>query len=174
MGNLPEPATLRSICDAQRKVDRDIDTFVMSVQSKNHRRRRGCFCSTPNGFTSVMTHRRGCPYFVPNQRVKTIQSQYKFCSRFLSYSINVSLSITTGAGGFAISPNLAFRAIVRDSPPFALIEKATESLRYEAGGLEVLKDLRVKLLRLFQEGKASPTDTGPYGDTIFHVRIYLR
>jgi hypothetical protein len=50
---------------------------------------------------------------------------------------------------------------------------ADESLRYEGGGLEVLKDLRVKLLRLFQEGKASLTDTDQYDDTIFHVSIYL-
>lgn len=98
----------------------------------------------------------------------------KLCNRFLSYAVDVSLTITTGAGGFAISPNLAFRAIVSDSPAFELIVDAIQSFRCQGGGLGLLKNLRVTLFRLFQEGKASPTDTDVYGDTIFHVGIYLR
>ncbi|GLI75175.1 hypothetical protein PoHVEF18_003428 [Penicillium ochrochloron] len=38
--NLPEPATLRSICDAQQEVDRDFDAFVTSLQSTKHRQMR--------------------------------------------------------------------------------------------------------------------------------------
>jgi hypothetical protein len=71
-------------------------------------------------------------------------------------------------------PKSNLQAVVRDSPAFRLVKDAKESLEYEAGGPEVLRDLRMKLFRLFQGGKASPTDVYLGGQTVFHVSTYLR
>lgn len=44
-----------------------------------------------------------CLQFISLQKVKRIRSHFKFCSRFLGGggSLGISLSIATGAGGFA-------------------------------------------------------------------------
>lgn len=153
----------------------------MNLQSRNRRIKKACFCVASGGFLSVITHEPGCPHFIPYQTVKTIQSRYRIFNNLLRYSIDLSLRITTGAGGFAISPNIAFHAVVKDSPAFILVEdhfrrfddesyspEGRENL-HERYGPQDFTDLRVRLLRLYQEGKASPTDVNLSSQTVFHV-----
>jgi len=122
----------------------------------------------------VITHQEGCPDFIPYNQVKTIQCRYQLCNRFLKYTSFASLRITTGADGFAISHNLTFFAKVATSPAFDLVDEAMRSVGFYKRGPEVLKDLRVKVLRPFREGKASPTDVDVDGRSLFHVSTDLK
>jgi hypothetical protein len=158
-----------------------MNRLVMDLQPRDHRIKKACFCVASGGFLSVITHKPGCPHFIPYQTVNTIQSRYRIFNKFLRYSIDASLHITTGAGGFAISPHIAFHAVVRDSPAFKLVNDHCSRLQFELYerrkkgdphnryGPQDSTDLRVKLLRLYQEGKASLTDVDIVGQTIFHV-----
>lgn len=87
----------------------------------------------------------------------------------MAFSMLTALTITTGAGGFAISPSLKFRAVVRQSPIFDVINIATQRVRKDDFET-IISDLRKELLHIFQEGTASPTDTDVRGDTVLHVR----
>jgi hypothetical protein len=81
----------------------------------------------------------------------------------------MALGITTGAGGFAISPYLKFRAVVEHSPMFDVIKNAQK--RVFRDNIEVIfSDVRKELLHIFQEGTASPTETDVHGNTVLHVR----
>ena len=144
-----------------------MNAFVM-LQSRSRRIKKVCVCVATGGFFSVVTHEPGCPHFIPYKTVKSIQSQYRICNSLLRYSIIISLRITTGAGGFAISPNIAFHAAVADSPAFILVRDNMRRFElkllgsyiaqtpHELYGPQDFTNLRVELLRLYHEGKASP------------------
>ncbi|KAJ6000745.1 hypothetical protein N7481_001154 [Penicillium waksmanii] len=75
---------------------------------------------------------------------------------------------TGGAGGFAISPNLAlFPVVPKDSPVFSLLMN-TEKTLGEGYDDVVLQDTLKGLLKLFRNHESSPLDTLPNGDTILH------
>jgi hypothetical protein len=80
------------------------------------------------------------------------------------------MSVTRGAGGFAISPWLQFRAVVsRDSPAFALLDYWSPKIIAENDIIKCAEQILKQLYQLFQEGKASPTDILPHGTTLLHV-----
>jgi hypothetical protein len=80
-----------------------------------------------------------------------------------------SLQIAIGAGGLIISPKLEFQPVVPyDSPAFTLLRTVEAS--FKLGFNEsVIQDTQKMLFELFREGKASPSDTLPNGQTILHV-----
>ena len=96
------------------------------------------------------------------------------CSNFLARAVEASFSLTRGAGGTALSPNLQLRCLVAyDSRAFALIR---EDFPGDVPGDMTLDDMkivasqRVQILRqMFQDGKASPYDVDIDGNTLLHV-----
>lgn len=82
----------------------------------------------------------------------------------------MALGITTGAGGFAISPYLKFGAVVEHSPMFDVINNALDRVIRRDNIEVIVSDVRKELLHIFQEGTASPTDTDARGNTVLHVR----
>jgi hypothetical protein len=104
------------------------------------------------------------------ERTTLFVKRWTFCNRFLSYTIRISLEITQGAGGLAISPHLQFRATVpRHSPIFRLLSSTQDSLRSKSVGI-TLENTQKKLFELLRDGKGSWSDTLPDGNTILHVR----
>jgi hypothetical protein len=115
-------------------------------------------------------HKAGCSLYIPGQKTRILQARQTFCNRLLKFSIVASLNITTGAGGFAIGPQLKFRAVVpEDSPAFKLIFDSRKSILLSRNIKSKLQDIYKKLLQLYQDGRSSPTDTIPGGSTILHV-----
>jgi hypothetical protein len=118
----------------------------------------------------VPAHKAGCPLYIPGQKTRILQARQTFCNRLLKFSILASLNITTGAGGFAISPQLHFRAVVpKDSPAFKLILDSRRSLINGKNIKGILQNIYKKLLQVYQDGRSSPTDTIPGGLTVLHV-----
>jgi hypothetical protein len=102
-----------------------------------------------------------------------VGAKYIYCSKVLGHSIAVELSLTRGAGGFAISPWLQLRAVVaKDSPAFALLSYESELRKAKNDISGRVKCILKQLHQLFQEGKASPTDVLPDGSTLLHVSTF--
>ena len=91
---------------------------------------------------------------------------------FLSRVIDYAFTITSGAGGFAISPQLTVLRVV-DNGGSAMRE--VESLVYSAirakgeESAQRLGDGIGRLRSLFCAGQASPFDVDPEGRTLLHV-----
>ena len=85
-----------------------------------------------------------------------------------------TFSITSGAGGFAISPQLSvIRVVDRErSPAFVQVNYSTDVLvemYQEERVVHRLRDVIETLRGLFSAGEASPFDVNQYGDTLLHV-----
>jgi hypothetical protein len=114
---------------------------------------------------------QACPVHDRHEHTTLFLKRWTLCTRFLGYAIQISLDITKGAGGLAISPHLEFRATVpTDSPIFRLLSNTEEVLKSDTVG-RILENTQQKLFDLLREGKGSWSDTLPNGNTILHVRI---
>ena len=86
--------------------------------------------------------------------------------------IDYTFSITSGAGGFAISPQLTIVRVVRwDSPAFLQVQQLFANLLVgsEREMVQAPKYMIKKLHRLFCTGVASPFDVDQDGRTLLHV-----
>ena len=172
-----EPAPLGSFIVEHQKIGHDIYKLANQAQRRRRRAQTRCICSNPNfpfckdqPNLATLSHKEGCPHYILGQKIQVVQSTFTVCSRFLAFSMLTALTITTGAGGFAIRPDLKFRAVVRHSPMFDVIDIATERWDRSDDFETIISDIRKELLHIFQEGTASPTDTDVYGNTVLHVR----
>lgn len=87
---------------------------------------------------------------------RVLKKRVQLCSRLLQLSLTVSLAITQGAGGCAISPIIRYRRFLDFTK--------TDLLNKQDTG-----DLLAALKLLFESGKARPTDVNEKGETILHV-----
>lgn len=167
---LPTPAKLQSLLDDQKRIAQVIESLTLPTQDPNLRNRMS-LCQTQPASRSRRSHSR------TKQNVKTFRARYIVCNKLLGFFVEASLNITTRAGVFGIGSRLVFRAVVSDSPAFRVIREASEVwLRNESHTREdrevmLIKETSVKILRLFQEGKASPSDIDPHGNTALHVSV---
>ena len=98
---------------------------------------------------------------------------------YLRRVIDYTFSITSGAGGFAISPQLTVVRVVDmwDSPAFILVLDLFSVLlnNAEQGVADYLENAIENLSRVFCTGYASPYDVDQYGRTLLHVsQSYLK
>lgn len=166
------PALLRSLLDQQQMVGEYAGSMVAERQPRRAegliqctccRRSQSAFSSRKESWSQL------CPTHNQNERTALLFKRWTFCNRLLGYSIQLSLNITKGAGGFSIAPLLEFRAIVpMDSPIFRLLFNAEKGLRSGAAG-PTLEQTRKNLLEFLREGKGSCLDTLSDGNTILHV-----
>lgn len=186
-----EPALLATLCDSHHDLRRDTLSVLQSgIRQKIRKPRpalsKGSFCSckgrtrTSESYISTRSlsafwsrktqHLPYCPLYARGERTDILGAKYTSCSKALGNSIAVAISITRGAGGFAISPQLQFRAVVsNDSPAFALLSYES-AFRTPMKDVDKRADLILKqMYQLFQDGKASPTDVLSDGRTLLHV-----
>ena len=115
-------------------------------------------------------HDRDCPLSACVESFWSIRLSLACCSKFLAKAVEASLSLTRGAGGTALSPNVQLKCLVPyDSPAFALIkEPYPDDMTFD--DIKIVASQRVQILRqMFQDGKASPYDVTIDGDTLIHV-----
>lgn len=170
-----EPALLKSLLDEQQNFDKDQDALVIKQPLQLQRSRLRCTCPRPGAASSAQPapHRPGCPYSLPSKTVLSLGKRWTICNWLLKVSVNASLEITRGAGGFAISPILQFRTIVSErSPAFSLLLDARGKHWPQECHINT-QDISRQLFKLFQDGKASPLDTLPDGDTLLHVSEFF-
>ena len=86
--------------------------------------------------------------------------------------IDYTFSITSGAGGFAISPQLTVIRMghVYHSQAIFVIAELLSSMSFEEEGVcDLIEDAIEKLRGLFCAGDASPFDVDQDGRTLLHV-----
>jgi hypothetical protein len=119
------------------------------------------------------THLPQCPFYTSPQQVRKLGARFHSIGYLLSTAILATVSMTTGASGFSITPHLSFKAVVpSNSPAFALFSRDNyqKSLnRRSATAGQILDSIMPRLLRLFAEQQASPTDVNEFGESLLHV-----
>lgn len=118
-------------------------------------------------------HEKGCPLRILPRKKTTIGMKYSHCGLLLSQILSFSISISRGAGGSSISPNLTFRATVSDASPAFSLLSFDEMIKVSTQNIDYLKWATQKLYCLFREQKASPSDVNTRGETLLHVSDYL-
>ena len=139
----------------------------------------GCPCpscsrsNSTQAFQNARMPSLGCSYSASKKSVISLQMRRTFCNFFLNFSIRASLEVTTGAGGFSISPNLDVYPVVSDSSPAFKLLSERDSMIWGGNMEGVLQDILKNLAQLFQDGKASPLDTLADGTSLLHVSSSL-
>ena len=125
--------------------------------------------------TSSVHHDQDCALFRSTyfEREDSWQLRLMCYRGLIGRVVQASLQLRRGAGGFSINPSLScIRVVDRlKSPAFQLI--LYSFLRFqinrETDFVAMMRKLIRDLQRLFQDGRASPRDVTPSGETLFHV-----
>ena len=126
-------------------------------------------------FLNSLTHHKDCVCFQKCQNSTEIGLRVAFSGFFLHGAIQAAMSMTRGSGGFSISPALLFNYVVSSrTGPFLLLSTPLYDKAFRRDGTSV--DIRIalevrkrKLVRLFHQNKASPSDVDEHGNTVMHV-----
>ncbi|KAM0804469.1 hypothetical protein BDR22DRAFT_960096 [Usnea florida] len=117
-------------------------------------------------------HDRDCPLSVCVETSWSMRLSLASCTKFLARAVEASLSLTRGAGGIALSPNLQLRCVVPyNSPAFTLMrEPYPDDMTFD--DTKIAASQRMQILRqMFQEGRASPYDVCMDGNTLLHYAV---
>jgi hypothetical protein len=168
--------------------DNDIDSFApgpMQVNIRQHRilsrqigrvNHTSCTCRSrprkasyfrwPIDFSwdTRTGHDPGCLYTTFHPTVTDINLRFSLCGFGLRQKIHMSIAISRMAlGSFSVNPALTcYRIVPWSSPAFEVIQIYWRSPERIPG----------ELLKLFQDGKASPYDRLEDGITLLHVRCH--
>ena len=125
---------------------------------------------------SYSQHSYECPFYKKTRKTQSVRIRCMLPTWVLRRMIDYTFSITSGAGGFAISPQLTVVRVVNmwDSPAYIQVhELYTNSwLEAEQGVahcLENAENAMENLRRFFCTGYASPFDVDQEGRTLLHV-----
>ena len=125
-------------------------------------------------FSSSLTHRKDCMLSRELQETKQFGFRISCSGPLLQGAIQAAMSMTRGSGGFSLSPALTFNYVVRSGTgPFKLFENPFEYRWKSAANICAALDFqRQELIRLYQEGNASPGDVDENGNTVMHVSLW--
>ena len=122
---------------------------------------------------SYSQHSIKCPLYTITQKSQSVNVRCMLLPWYLRKMIDCTFSITSGAGGFAISPQLSvIRVVDRNrSPAFLQVDRLFEMLWLDStkGVVNLLQDAIEDLRRIFCTGYASPFDVDHDGRTLLHV-----
>lgn len=127
---------------------------------------------------TTKTHLKGCPLSKSSEQKQTHTLAVRtICAgRFLTKALEISSSLTHGAGGYSLASSIGLRTLLReDSPAFQLFDPVPWRLEREIRKIEEdeyldhMKEALQKLKIWFSEGKASPNDINVNGRTILQV-----
>lgn len=123
-------------------------------------------------------HVIGCPFAVLSTQETNSWSAgitFRAFQGLISTAVNVSLSITTGAGGFGVSPTFTCCQMRQNSPAFQVVDillLAYRTLQHKSTGEELNKlfERSVQTLKtVFTSRASSPFEIDTKGDTLLHA-----
>lgn len=121
-------------------------------------------------------HESGCFRSFQHRKVHIIAGKFNLLSLLLQFRLEVHRSPFSFARDLRVYPNFSIRSTVRrsDSQAFDLVYEASQLVRRQsAPELErTFRDCLVGLRKLFDEGKAWPTDITTHGESLLHVRKF--
>ncbi|KAL4965781.1 uncharacterized protein BDV14DRAFT_199554 [Aspergillus stella-maris] len=116
--------------------------------------------------SSIDSHRYDCPLFHRREVATLLGGKLTILTRYINYSASFHVAIVHDTTAFSIQPTITFRRVVNpDSPVFKTIENLLCTKNKNYG------NILLHLRHLFDEGKASPSDTLPNGRTLVHQAI---
>ncbi|KAH6632437.1 hypothetical protein F5144DRAFT_489559 [Chaetomium tenue] len=132
--------------------------------------------------TTVQGHLPGCPLgqAAGTNRSKMLNLRYTGLWRILNSAVQLSFGMTRGAGGWSISPSFTYYPTVdaKTAPAFrilTLLRSAMRFIAYKDPGPrtptrleELVARALVKLVTLFQTGKASPLAVDSENQSLVH------
>ncbi|RYP62588.1 hypothetical protein DL771_009667 [Monosporascus sp. 5C6A] len=118
---------------------------------------------------------------LPRHRHRSLGVKYTGAARLLNRAVNMAFSMTFGAGGFSIAPVFTYYATVdgQTAPAFQLLNIMRDAIHhFRDSGLTHWNTLGEtalkKILKLFRERKASPTDVDSMNRSLLHLTGHLR
>lgn len=117
-------------------------------------------------------HRSDCPSYQEAEHSRQLSIRLAYSGVLLAGAIQASLSITSGSGGYSISPLLSFTSIVPcDAPAFRIFDTDIPETLF-ASDLEATFASRLReLSRLYSSRKANPRDVDKDGNNVLHVGV---
>lgn len=149
-----------------------------------HRRRRYCACPPPPRMrddffskpswgayfeqTTISEHDAGCPFAKFSRKASTTKAGARFCVHLrglFSTLVDISMCLTTGAGGFSLSPGLRCVRILAERGPVSRLiygfvyPKLTSNVSGQAEKMaDRLLYMKRQITTCFEQGVASPYD----------------
>jgi hypothetical protein len=111
---------------------------------------------------------------------KSLRVSYDGLRRILSRAVDISMSLTTGAGGFSISPNITVRPMVDEtqSPVFQImrfmndIVHASHVKRLDERTTMQIVELGVhRVLQQYKSSRHSPYEVNHKGQSVLHLWV---
>jgi hypothetical protein len=158
----PMQATIRQ----HRILSRQIGRVNRNSCSCRPRPKKASYLRWPIDFSwgTRSVHNPGCPYTTFHPTVTDMNLRFSLCGFGLRRKIEISIAISRMAtGSFSVNPALTcYRIVQRSSPAFELMWTYRERVEL----------IPLELIKLFQDGKASPYDRLKDGSTLLHVRYH--
>lgn len=201
LGSRVPPSSLKQACDLYATDTNLIPESSRSIHKvpQPRRRRRHCKCPPrPNrrddflstaswgayfDQTTFSEHDVGCPFAKFARRSSTTKAGARFhlqLGGLFSTLVDVSMCLTTGAGGFSLSPSLRYVHILKDrSPVLQLIDEcfyskpASDVSGQENTMVDRLRNMRRQIATCFEQGTASPYDIDPILSTPYWIDLLL-
>ena len=209
LGSRVPPSSLKQACDLYATDTNLIPEFSRSINEVPQPRRRRRHCKCPprpkrrDDFLSTVSrgayfeqttfseHDVGCPFAKFARRSSTTKAGARFHLQLrglFSTLVDVSMCLTTGAGGFSLSPCLRYVHILAEEGPVSrLISDCflSKPTSHVSGQKETMVDkllhMRRQITTCFERGTASPYDIHPSVSVLywmvslnkFHVLFYI-
>lgn len=160
----------------QSTMDRNATQKRTSIQAKHQSSALSdslCSCSA----NRPGKHESGCFRSFQHRKVHIIAGKFNLFSLLLQFRLEVHRAPFSFARDLRVYPKFSMRSTVRlfDSEAFILVNETSYSPRRERTALEIertFRDCLVGLRKLFEEGKAWPTDITTDGESLLHVRKF--
>lgn len=131
-----------------------------------------------SGEWETLGHWPSCPMAKVNTKKRvTIGFQYNGLARILKTAINVSFAMTSGAGGFSISPYFTCIPTIdeKSDPAFRILSLVGDGVHYlpvngESQTVFIIACMR-RLIRLLDDGKVCPTAVNSRNESLMHAGI---
>lgn len=126
--------------------------------------------------TSTRGHQPNCPFAnIANTKHRKASMQYFGLAQILKSAIDISFSMTTGAGGFSISPGFTFRPTVDENldPAFRILILLSKAPLYRRKGAFFFNACLARIGKLIIEKKVCPTAVTNHNRTLMHYAADL-
>ncbi|KAL8827478.1 MAG: hypothetical protein Q9170_007002, partial [Blastenia crenularia] len=141
------------------------------VESLQRRSLGSCTVSSE----TLSSHRSGCPLYPRSVKHHKVAFNLRYTMVMLRVIAGITVSMTYGAGGLSLSPNLTLKGVRReDSPAFRLFDdEEWHGCVTGANRVAKINQVSLQLRQIFDRGAASPFDLDPEGNSLVWAAYWV-